>query len=80
MTFIERALGIEDRSQNFYLIKLAEALNYFPLALAQAIAHIKQEKLSISEYLKRYDEVIQQSNPDYLLTQGISQNCCNFKG
>lgn len=73
ITFIERTLGIKDRLQNCYLVELAEALGFLPLALAQATAYIKQEKISISEYLKRYNEAIQKSNPDLLEALGITK-------
>ncbi|MFT4314760.1 MAG: ankyrin repeat domain-containing protein [Wolbachia pipientis] len=73
ITFIERALGIKDKLENRYLVELAEALNYLPLALVQGAAYIKQEKISISEYLKRYNEAIQKSNPDLLEALGITK-------
>lgn len=73
ITFIERALGIKDKLENRYLVELAEALNYLPLALVQSAAYIKQEKISISEYLKRYNKAIQKSNPDLLEALGITK-------
>ncbi|WP_353281714.1 ankyrin repeat domain-containing protein [Wolbachia endosymbiont (group B) of Horisme vitalbata] len=73
ITFIERALGMKDKLENRYLVELAEALNYLPLALVQGAAYIKQEKISISEYLKRYNEAIQKSNPDLLEALGITK-------
>uniref|UniRef100_A0AAU7YK86 Ankyrin repeat domain-containing protein n=1 Tax=Wolbachia endosymbiont of Oeneis ivallda TaxID=3171168 RepID=A0AAU7YK86_9RICK len=73
ITFIERALGIKDKLENRYLVELAEELNYLPLALVQGAAYIKQEKISISEYLKRYNEAIQKSNPDLLEALGITK-------
>lgn len=48
-------------------------MGFLPLALAQATAYIKQEKISISEYLKRYNEAIQKSNPDLLEALGITK-------
>ncbi|WP_341813060.1 hypothetical protein [Wolbachia endosymbiont (group B) of Germaria angustata] len=72
ITFIERTLGIKDRLQNCYLVELAEALDFLPLALAQATACIKQEKIDMIKYLKQYDEAMKGSNLDYFEAQGIS--------
>ena len=69
--FIEKYLGIDGRLYDEDLIKLAKVLKYLPLALKQAVAHIKQEKLSISEYLERYNEAVQKSNFDFFVAQGI---------
>ncbi len=61
--FIRKALGIKDGSQENEIRNLAETLQHFPLALQQAVAHIKERdialknvglKFEISDYLKRY--------------------------
>jgi tetratricopeptide (TPR) repeat protein len=63
--FIRKELGIRDDSQEKEIHQLAITLQYFPLALQQAVAYIKQtdqilkyseQKFEIADYLKRYEE------------------------
>lgn len=63
--FIKKSLGNEQIENEEDVIKLAETLQYFPLALQQAVAYIKvkNEELknvdsgfSVDDYLKRYEE------------------------
>jgi hypothetical protein len=63
--FIKKELGIRDDSQEKEILQFAIMLQYFPLALQQAMAYIKKEdkklkcveqNFGIAEYLKRYDE------------------------
>ncbi|WP_410542965.1 FxSxx-COOH system tetratricopeptide repeat protein [Wolbachia endosymbiont of Tetranychus urticae] len=63
--FIQKALKLENNEQQQDVIKLAERLQYLPLALQQAVAYIKvkNEELknlgsgfSVDDYLKRYEE------------------------
>ncbi|WP_143689941.1 ankyrin repeat domain-containing protein [Wolbachia endosymbiont of Nilaparvata lugens] len=71
--FIETALGVDGRLCNADLItKLAKTLHYHPLALKEATNHIKEEGVSISQYLERYNEKMQKSNLDDLKAQNIS--------
>ncbi|MHC3898072.1 UNVERIFIED_CONTAM: ankyrin repeat domain-containing protein [Wolbachia endosymbiont of Nasonia longicornis] len=74
LMFIERALGIEDNShlQIDEMVNLAKGLNYFPLALKEATKYIKEENISISQYLERYSKVMKESDLDCLKKQYIS--------
>lgn len=56
--FIKKGLEIEDESQNDQIGNLVKALQYFPLAIQQAIAHIKetQESYDFEGYLEKYRE------------------------
>ena len=54
--FIKKTLKIEDDLQNEEIKQLAEKLQYFPLALQQAVAYIKEKEIRISNYLKKYEE------------------------
>ncbi|WP_353278720.1 ankyrin repeat domain-containing protein [Wolbachia endosymbiont (group B) of Longitarsus flavicornis] len=74
LMFIEKALGIEDNShlQIYEMVKLVKGLSYFPLALKEATKYIREEGISISQYLERYSKVMQESNLDCLEEQDIS--------
>nr|CAH7726410.1 unnamed protein product [Callosobruchus chinensis] len=54
--FIKKGLEIEDKSQNDQIGNLVKELQYFPLAIQQAIAHIKetQESRNFEGYLEKY--------------------------
>ncbi|QOD38164.1 NB-ARC domain-containing protein [Candidatus Wolbachia massiliensis] len=62
--FIKRALNIRDNLQDEEIRKLTQELQYFPLALGQAVAYINEknivlsyrgkEKIGINDYLKKY--------------------------
>jgi ankyrin repeat protein len=62
--FIKKSLNIENDLQNKHIEKLARELQYFPLALRQAVTYIKEtnkkserrghKKFEISDYLKKY--------------------------
>jgi ankyrin repeat protein len=62
--FVKRALNIRDNLQDEEIKKLTEELQYFPLALGQAVAYINEsnivlscrgeERVGVSDYLKRY--------------------------
>jgi tetratricopeptide (TPR) repeat protein len=63
--FIKKELRMRDNSQEKEIRQLAKTLQYFPLALQQAVAYIKQEekklkvveqKFEIAHYLKNYEE------------------------
>ncbi|WP_265029750.1 ankyrin repeat domain-containing protein [Wolbachia endosymbiont (group A) of Philonthus cognatus] len=64
--FIRKALGIEDGSQESEIKNLAQELQYFPLALQQAVGYINKEnqglnkwsegEFTISNYLELYKE------------------------
>ncbi|WP_341813296.1 ankyrin repeat domain-containing protein [Wolbachia endosymbiont (group B) of Germaria angustata] len=56
--FIKKGLEIEDKSQNDQIGNLVEELQHFPLAIQQAIAHIKetQESCNFEGYLEKYRE------------------------
>lgn len=64
--FIENSIKIKDGLQKRDIKKLAKRLQYFPLALRQAITYINQEeetlskrgseRFKISDYLKKLDE------------------------
>ncbi|WP_353272525.1 ankyrin repeat domain-containing protein [Wolbachia endosymbiont (group A) of Urophora cardui] len=56
--FIKKGLEIEDESQNDQIGNLVKELQYFPLAIHQAIAHIKetQESYNFEGYLGKYRE------------------------
>jgi tetratricopeptide (TPR) repeat protein len=63
--FIKKELSISDESQEKEIRQLAKTLQYFPLALQQAVAYIKQkdetlkyveQKFEIAEYLIRFEE------------------------
>ncbi|MFV1011489.1 hypothetical protein JR053_04575 [Wolbachia endosymbiont of Nasonia vitripennis] len=73
ITFIERTLEVKDRLQDYYLVELAQTLGYLPLALTQATAYIKQEKINVSEYLKLYNEEMKKPNPDCLEALGLTK-------
>lgn len=71
--FIEIALGIDGRLCNTDLItELAKTLRYSPLALRRATKHIKEEGISISQYLELYSKEMQKLNLDYLKEHDIS--------
>jgi hypothetical protein len=63
LDFIKKALNIENDLQNENIEKLARELEYFPLALRQAVMYIKEtnkkserrgiKKFEISDYLKK---------------------------
>ncbi|QJT93924.1 ankyrin repeat domain-containing protein [Wolbachia endosymbiont of Diaphorina citri] len=73
ITFIERALEVKDRLQDYYLVGLAQTLGYLPLALTQATAYITQEKINVSEYLKLYNEEMKKPNPNCLEALGLTK-------
>jgi hypothetical protein len=63
--FIKKELGIRDDSQEKKILQFAITLQFFPLALQQAVAYIKQmdkelkyfeQKFGITHYLKKYEE------------------------
>ncbi|MDR2548440.1 MAG: ankyrin repeat domain-containing protein [Rickettsiales bacterium] len=64
--FVKRALNIRDNLQDEEIKKLTQELQYFPLALGQAVAYINEknivlscrgkEKIGVSDYLKKYEE------------------------
>jgi tetratricopeptide (TPR) repeat protein len=63
--FIKKELAVRDESQEKEIRQLAKLLQYFPLALQQAVAYIKhidkkykmfKEKFEIVDYIKRYEE------------------------
>jgi tetratricopeptide (TPR) repeat protein len=63
--FIKKELQIRDDSQEKQILQLAITLQYFPLALQQAVAYIKQtdkeyknieQKFEIAHYLKKYEQ------------------------
>lgn len=64
--FVKRALNIRDNLQDKEIKKLTQELQYFPLALGQAVAYINEknialsyrgkEKIGVSDYLKKYEE------------------------
>jgi ankyrin repeat protein len=68
--FIENTLNIKNDLQNEHIEKLARELQYFPLALRQAVTYIKEtnkkrvrrghEKFEISDYLKKYEKDAQE--------------------
>lgn len=70
---IKRELKITNKSQDREIKQLAETLGYFPLALQQAIAYIKDERITgkfkIKNYLKGYKkytrELLDFKFPDY---------------
>ncbi|WP_410542233.1 FxSxx-COOH system tetratricopeptide repeat protein [Wolbachia endosymbiont of Tetranychus urticae] len=62
--FIKKALRMENSKQDEDIIKLAETLQYFPLALQQVVAYIREKKkelrnvgleFTINDYLQRYE-------------------------
>jgi hypothetical protein len=79
LEFVEKFLDINNASQDKEIEELAEELQYFPLALKQAIAYIrnknKESKLrdsrrfEISDYLKEY-----QQHPEKLFKEGVYEN------
>ncbi|WP_353282647.1 ankyrin repeat domain-containing protein [Wolbachia endosymbiont (group A) of Pogonocherus hispidulus] len=66
LKFVKRALNIRNNLQDEEIKNLTEELQYFPLALKQAVAYINEknvvlsyrgkEKIGVSDYLKRYEE------------------------
>jgi tetratricopeptide (TPR) repeat protein len=63
--FIKKELRMRDDSREKKIRQLTKTLQYFPLALQQAVAYIKQEekklkgieqKFKIAHYLKKYEE------------------------
>ncbi|WP_341818994.1 ankyrin repeat domain-containing protein [Wolbachia endosymbiont (group B) of Phasia obesa] len=74
LMFIEKTLGIDDNShlQIDEMVNLVKVLNYFPLALKEATKYIKEENISISQYLECYSKVMKESNLDRLKKQDIS--------
>src|SRR5208282_560379 len=64
--YIKKTLNIENDLQNGQIEKLAKELQYFPLALRQAVTYIKEtnkkreltghKKFEISDYLKKYEK------------------------
>ncbi|XP_014467385.1 PREDICTED: uncharacterized protein LOC106740649 isoform X2 [Dinoponera quadriceps] len=63
--FIKKSLNIENDAQKKYIKELANRLQFFPLALQQAVAYIRvqdenlknvESKFTISDYLERYRE------------------------
>ena len=54
--FIKKALEIRDESKDKEVKELAKELEYFPLALKQAVSYINDQKIEISEYIKEYKE------------------------
>jgi hypothetical protein len=68
--YIKRTLNIENDLQNKHIEKLAKELQYFPLALRQAVTYIKEtnkkcdrrghKKFEISDYLKKYEKDAQE--------------------
>ncbi|WP_206663880.1 P-loop NTPase family protein [Wolbachia endosymbiont of Nilaparvata lugens] len=74
LMFIEKALEIEDNShlQIYEMVNLARKLNYSPLALKEATKYIKEEGVSISQYLEHYSKEMQKLNLDCFKAQDIS--------
>ncbi len=68
--FIKNTLNIENDLQKEHIEKLARELQYFPLALRQAVTYIEEtnkkrerrghEKFEISDYLKKYKKDAQE--------------------
>jgi ankyrin repeat protein len=68
--FIKNTLNIKNDLQNEHIEKLAKELQYFPLALRQAVTYIEEtnkkrerrgyEKFEISDYLKKYEKDAQE--------------------
>jgi ankyrin repeat protein len=68
--FIKKSLNIENDLQNEHIENLARELQYFPLALRQAVTYIKEtnkkserrghKKFEISDYLKKYKKDAQE--------------------
>lgn len=66
LKFVKRALNIRNNLQDEEIKNLTEELQYFPLALKQAVAYINEknvvlsyrgkEKIGVSDYLKKYEE------------------------
>lgn len=58
--FVKKGLGIEDESQNEKIKVLVEKLQYFPLAIQQAIAYIEDQRVTeefdIDDYLNEYEK------------------------
>ncbi|MDR2978454.1 MAG: hypothetical protein LBU56_03505, partial [Rickettsiales bacterium] len=79
LEFVEKFLDIDNASQDKEIEELAEELQYFPLALKQAVAYIRNKnkesklrdyrKFEISDYLKEY-----QQHPEKLLKEGVYEN------
>ncbi len=79
LEFVEKFLDIDSVSQDEEIEELTEELKYFPLALKQATAYIrnknKESKLrdsrrfEISDYLKEY-----QQHPEKLFKEGVYEN------
>lgn len=77
--FVKGFLKIEDDSQNESIKALTKELQYFPLALRQAVVYIEQENekssrrggkgFEISDYLKKYQEQVGE-----LLGKGCYEN------
>jgi ankyrin repeat protein len=68
--FIKKTLNIQNELQNEQIEKLARELQYFPLALRQAVTYIKEtnkkrdrrghKKFEISDYIKKYEKDAQE--------------------
>jgi ankyrin repeat protein len=68
--FIKKTLNIENDLQNEHIEKLARELQYFPLALRQAVTYIREmnkkserrghKKFEISDYQKKYEKDAQE--------------------
>jgi len=79
LEFVEKFLDIDNASQDKEIEELAEELQYFPLALKQAIAYIRNKnkeselrdsrRFEISDYLKEY-----QQHPEKLFKEGVYEN------
>ncbi|WP_410543514.1 tetratricopeptide repeat protein [Wolbachia endosymbiont of Aedes albopictus] len=58
--FVKRGLSIEDESQDKEIKALVEKLQYFPLAIQQAIAYIADQRITgefdIDDYLNEYEK------------------------
>ncbi|WP_265035660.1 NB-ARC domain-containing protein [Wolbachia endosymbiont (group A) of Agelastica alni] len=66
LRFVKKALNIRNNLQDEEIKKLTKELQYFPLALGQAVKYINEsnivlsrrskKKISVSDYLKEYEE------------------------
>lgn len=79
LEFVRKALNIENNLQDREIEELTRELQYFPLALGQAVVYIQDrneesrlrgdKRFKISDYLKEY-----QQNAGELLKKGIYEN------
>ncbi|MDR0772931.1 MAG: hypothetical protein LBE46_01125 [Wolbachia pipientis] len=79
LEFVRKALNIENNLQDREIEELTRELQYFPLALGQAVVYIQDQneelrlrgdkRFKISDYLKEY-----QQNAGELLKKGVYEN------